>query len=248
MGVLIWSMHISKAVIFPTMKKLTLATLLIFSCATAWAADFEKGWVTYNNDADNRIRLYLLDAAQGSAQAQHNLAWSYHKGNGTPKNIKQAVRWYRKAAQQGFADSQYNLGLIYAKGTEVQKDELAAVRLLRSAAEKRQAGAINQLGYMYAQGNGVQKDLIKAVALYRQAAILGDDWGQANLGYAYFNGRGLVVNKIYAYVWSDIGARNGNATGAKNRDLFMQSMTDSQISIAKKLSKKCIRKGYVDCL
>lgn len=34
MGVLIWSMHISKAVIFPTMKKLTLAGLLML-CVTA---------------------------------------------------------------------------------------------------------------------------------------------------------------------------------------------------------------------
>ena len=34
----------SKAAILPTMKKLTLATLLILSCATALAADYEKGY------------------------------------------------------------------------------------------------------------------------------------------------------------------------------------------------------------
>ena len=97
------------------------------------------------------------------------------------------------------------------------------------------------------QGNGVQKDQRKAVALSRQAAVLGHGCGQTNLGYAYFNGRGLVVNKICAYVWSDLGAWNGNDTGAKNRDLYMQSMSDSQISIAKELSTKCIRENYVDC-
>ena len=47
MCVLIWSTHISKAVIFPTMKKLTIATPLIFSCSTAWAADFDKGLAAY---------------------------------------------------------------------------------------------------------------------------------------------------------------------------------------------------------
>lgn len=45
--------------------------------------------------------------------------------------------------------------------------------------------------------------------------MLGHGWGQTNLGHAYFNGRGLVVNKIYAYVWSDLGAWNRNDTGAK---------------------------------
>ena len=77
--------------------------------------------------------------------------------------------------------------------------------------------------------------------------MLGHGCVQTNLGHAYFNGRGLVVNKIYAYVWSDLGAWNGNDTGAKNRDLYMQSMSDNQISIAKELSKKCIRENYVDC-
>jgi hypothetical protein len=48
MGVLIWSMHISKATILSTMKKLTLALLLILSCTTAWAADFAKGLAAYD--------------------------------------------------------------------------------------------------------------------------------------------------------------------------------------------------------
>jgi hypothetical protein len=39
MGVLIWSRHISKAVIL-SMNKFTLATLLIFSCSSAWSAIF----------------------------------------------------------------------------------------------------------------------------------------------------------------------------------------------------------------
>ena len=198
-------------------------------------------------DTNEGLRLFRLAAAQGSARAQHNLGWVYQNGYGVPIDINQAVHWYGKALDQGLSASQDNLGRMYAQGAGVKKDGLKAVSLLNLAAEQDNAGAINYLGTMYAQGNGVKKDLRKAVTLYRRAALLGHGWGQTNLGHAYFNGRGLVVNKIYAYVWSDLGAWNGNDTGAKNRDLYMQSMSDNQISIAKELSKKCIRENYVDC-
>ena len=45
---MIWFRGISKVVNLPNMKKLTLATLLILSCATAWTADFDKGLAVYN--------------------------------------------------------------------------------------------------------------------------------------------------------------------------------------------------------
>ena len=74
MGVLIWSMHISKATIFPTMKKLTLATLLIFSCVTAWAADFDKGLAAYQaGDFATALAEWRPLAEQGDANAHPHL-------------------------------------------------------------------------------------------------------------------------------------------------------------------------------
>ena len=71
MGVLIWSMHTSKAVIFPTMKKLTLATLLIFSCSTAWAADSDKGLAAARaGDYATALADWKPLAEQGYAAAQ----------------------------------------------------------------------------------------------------------------------------------------------------------------------------------
>lgn len=71
MGVLIWFVHISKAVISPTMKKLTLATLLIFSCATAWAADLDKGFAAYNaGDFATALAEFKPLAEQGDGAAQ----------------------------------------------------------------------------------------------------------------------------------------------------------------------------------
>ena len=74
MGVLIWSMHISKAVTFPTMKKLTLALLLTLSCVTAWAADIDKGLAAaIAGDHATALAEWKPLAEQGNAYAQFTL-------------------------------------------------------------------------------------------------------------------------------------------------------------------------------
>jgi uncharacterized protein YjbI with pentapeptide repeats len=37
----------------------------------------------------------------------------YYKGDGVPKDYKEAVKWYRNPAEQGSADAQHSLGYIY---------------------------------------------------------------------------------------------------------------------------------------
>ena len=70
MGVLIWFMHISKGVIL-SMKNLTLATLLIFSCSTAWAADSDKGLAAARaGDYATALADWKPLAEQGYAAAQ----------------------------------------------------------------------------------------------------------------------------------------------------------------------------------
>ena len=76
-------MHISKAAISHTMKKLTLATLLIFSCATAWAADLDKGLAAaVTGDFATAMAEFIPPAAQGDARAQYVLAMMYDEGKG----------------------------------------------------------------------------------------------------------------------------------------------------------------------
>ena len=86
-------MHISKAAILPTMKKLTLATLLIISCATAWAADFDKGVAAYKaGDFATAFTEFKLMAEQGDAAAQYNLALMYDNGEGVIEDHKEAKK------------------------------------------------------------------------------------------------------------------------------------------------------------
>ena len=80
---MIWFRHISKAVIISTMKNLSLATLLIFSCSTAWAADFDKGLAAYKaGDFATALAEWKPLAEQGDASSQFNLGVVYDLGKG----------------------------------------------------------------------------------------------------------------------------------------------------------------------
>ena len=75
------------------MKKLTLATLLIFSCATAWAADFAKGLAAYQaGDFATALAEWRPLAEQGDAAAQYNLALMYDNGEGVIEDHKEAKK------------------------------------------------------------------------------------------------------------------------------------------------------------
>ena len=55
-------------------------------------------------------------AEQGNAEAQVLLSRFYYKGEGVPKDYKEAFTWYRKSAEQGDAEVQYSLGVRYYNG------------------------------------------------------------------------------------------------------------------------------------
>ena len=109
MGVLLWSMHISKAVTFPTMKKLTLALLLIFSCATAWAADFDKGLAAYQaGDFATALAEWRPLAEQGDASAQNNLGLVHATGQSVIQDNVYAHMWWNLAAASGSEGARNN--------------------------------------------------------------------------------------------------------------------------------------------
>ena len=63
----------------------------------------------------------------------------------------------------------------------------------------------------------------------------------------YAFGTGVLKDYVYAHMWGDVGATNGNELGAKLRDEFEKKMTPADISVAQKLARECVRKKYKDC-
>lgn len=93
------------------------------------------------SDYAEALRWYGLAAAQGVAQAQHNLGVMYERGQGVPQNDAEAVRWYRLAAAQGFAQAQLNLGVMYYNGQGVTQNYVEAYKWwsLAAAQDNRNA-------------------------------------------------------------------------------------------------------------
>ena len=163
------------------MKKLTLALLLTLTCATAWAADFDKGLAAYEaGDFATALAEWKPLAGQGYANAQYNLALMYDSGQGVIEDDKEAVKWYRLAAEQGVANAQYNLGLMYDSGQGVIQDDKEAAKWYRLAAEQGNADAQSNLGVMYATGQSVIQDNVYAHMWWNLAAASGSEKARSN--------------------------------------------------------------------
>ena len=70
---------------------------------------------------------------------------------------------------------------------------------------------------------------------------------QGNLGTMDAFGMGVLKDYIYAHMWGNIAATNGNELGAKLRDEFEKKMTPADISTAQKLARECVKKKYKGC-
>ena len=93
---------------------IALSLVLLFSCA---------------EDAELKRTRSLANA--GDVTAQFNLGTMYYKGEGVPKDYKEAVKWYRMSADQGNAMAQYHLYAMYDDGTGVSKDPKEAIKWIR---------------------------------------------------------------------------------------------------------------------
>jgi len=116
-------------------------------------------------------------AEKGDAEAQFNLGFMYHFGQGVTPDYAEALRWYRKAADLGNVSAQFNLGSMYDFGEGVPQNYAEAVRWYRRAADQGDVRAQFNLGNMYAQGQGAMQDYVEAHMWMNLAAshATGDD-------------------------------------------------------------------------
>ncbi len=70
---------------------------------------------------------------------------------------------------------------------------------------------------------------------------------QGNLGTMDAFGMGVLKDYIYAHMWGNIAATNGNKLGAKLRDDFERKITPADISKAQDLPFECVPKKYKGC-
>ena len=90
-------------------------------------------------------------------------------------------------------------------------------------------------------------DYATAVKWYTLAAEQRDARAQFNLGRMYAKGEGVLQDYVYAHMWWNIAASNGDEYGAELRDDVEKKMTPSQIERAQDLARECVRKNYKGC-
>jgi TPR repeat protein len=161
---------------------------------------------------------FRLAAEQGNASGQHSLSLMYARGEGVPKDYREAAKWNRLAVEQGNAFAQDRLGVMYAYGIGVPQDHREAVKWYRLAAEQGNASGQFSLGAAYAQGLGVHQDDRESVKWIRLAAEQGHAVAQGLLGASYADGAGVIPNKVVAYALFNLSEFNlpSNVANAAN--------------------------------
>ena len=134
-----------------------------------------EGVETLRQAGESRLTAELPAAERGDVVAQNNLGLMYLRGDGVPKDLKEAAKWFRKAAEQGNAMAQHSLGFMYGKGDGVPEDLKEATKWFRKAAEQGIADAQLYLGVMYGEGSGVLQDDVTAYAWWDIAAANGQE-------------------------------------------------------------------------
>lgn len=80
----------------------TLALLLAAAAANAQTPEYREGWNAYlRQDYATAMRLLVIAADAGDAQAAGALAEINERGLGTPKDPQQAAQWRRLAEELG---------------------------------------------------------------------------------------------------------------------------------------------------
>src|SRR5437667_1616860 len=111
-------------------------TVLIFGSSLVFAGFLSELNATTVKHDQKSFEQIKTEAERGDADAEYELGRRYYTGDGTPKDLVEAVKWVRKAADHGLAIAQGALGAHYFYGEGVPKDNTEAVKWYRKAAEQ----------------------------------------------------------------------------------------------------------------
>ena len=190
--------------------KLLFTTLLILLFSTSTFG-------CYDESSDRKINfIYCKSLAEnGDAEAQHDIAIMFSKGDGTEKSSDNAIEWHLKSAIQGYMESQNELGriLLYGSGS-TKKDISQAIMWFERAAAHNHINAMIILGMIYQNkvniGDNSLLNYKQSLEWYLKAANLGDHDAQYFIGETYEEGIGIDQNLHLAYKWYKKSAGQGN--------------------------------------
>ncbi|MCK5481170.1 MAG: sel1 repeat family protein, partial [Gammaproteobacteria bacterium] len=171
------------------MNKIILGlSLLLISASTLSGNDV---WQTL-------FKQKLLEATQGSSDAQFDVGSMYQKGRGVKSDRALAIEWYEKASAQNNQKAAAKLNLMKANQARFNK-ELAS-------AEKGGKKSQYNVGNMYKKGIGVNIDTTEAIKWYENSANQGHIKAGFKLGQIFYEGTGVKKNRDTAFKWFKVSA------------------------------------------
>jgi localization factor PodJL len=125
-------------------------------------------------DLAGAAALMRAAADTGDARSINRLAKMYERGEGVPRDARQARVLTERAAQRGSSQAMHNLGVYYAEGEGPARDLNKAAENFKRAANRGVTDSQFNLGAMAEQGMGVPQSEREAYYWYSVAARNGD--------------------------------------------------------------------------
>lgn len=182
--------------------------------------------VTLRAEAANRpFREVLREAQGGNAGSQYVAGMMYMMGQGTQRNLGEAVRWLELSSQAGILQAKVALANLYDVGQGVPLDMARADRLRQEAAAAGDRTARGQLddnrrlrGQADFRRASILLDLMlpaEALPYAKRSVAAGSANGQLLLGRAYHFGQGTPVNLAEAVRLYRLSSDGGLADGSR---------------------------------
>jgi TPR repeat protein len=160
-------------------------------------------------DYAQAFEQYKKSALLGNAYGAANLANSLFFGQGTDRNLVDALEWAKKGADGNVPMALNQIGWQFLNGMGVPIDNDEARRRYNQSASLRDPVGESQLGWMYGHVDPVDYQL--AMKWYRLAAEQHQEMAQNNIGFLYENGLGVKQDYVEAARWYQMAAVVGYA-------------------------------------
>ena len=159
---------------------------------------------------ENQVIKKLKDQAEaGDKEAMHTLAYVYHEGEGTEKNLKQFFYWVKKAAEAGVPKAMHSLACAYHEGVGTEKDLKQYFSWMKKAVEAGVSKSMYTLAIAYYEGEGTEKDLKQFFSWVKKAAEAGVPGSMHTLAMAYHEGEGTEKDLKQFFSWVKKAAEAG---------------------------------------
>ena len=188
-----------------------------------------------------------ISAAEGSINAQFEMAKALLKGEGTDVNMDKGVAVMESVAAQNHLEALLYLGDWNIADNNPKKDSKKSTQFYHKAALEKSNEARMKLGLSYIQGRGVPSNFERGIYWLERAAEKGYLEAIYKVGEAWVDHK--KNGNAIAYIWMFIAGNLGHKDASHRRDeiagvIGIDSVVGLQ-SIAKPMAKKIAEKKVV---